>query len=346
MIMIKGGIRMAKIRVNKNKNFTTISNFHLRDINLSLKAKGLLTQMLSLPDGWDYTLAGLAKINKEGVDGITSAIKELEKYGYVTRKRVRDEKGRVRGTDYTVYEQPVKTEPLKQDNPEQEKPILEKPIQEKPIQEKPEQDNPIQEKPVQEKPRQLNTYILNTDLSNTNLINQPINQSINNINGNGLVDVEKYNKYLKLVKRNIEFDILSQTQDDDYRESLSGVVSLIADFCTFTTTPVKINGNLIPAELVKSKLLKLDSSDIEYVLHILNNTTKKITNPRVYTIAVLYNAKDTKKTFWQNEVNYDIFTSQKNKSVIKNSFNNFEKENLYTDEEIEERLRRKGQTCV
>lgn len=332
---------MAKIRVNKNKNFTTISNFHLRDINLSLKAKGLLTQMLSLPDGWDYTLAGLAKINKEGVDSITSAIKELEKYGYVTRKRVRDEKGRVRGTDYTVYEQPVKTEPLKQDNPEQEKPILEKPIQEKP-----EQDNPIQEKPVQEKPGQLNTYILNTDLSNTNLINQPINQSINNINGNGLVDVEKYNKYLKLVKRNIEFDILSQTQDDDYRESLSGVVSLIADFCTFTTTPVKINGNLIPAELVKSKLLKLDSSDIEYVLHILNNTTKKITNPRVYTIAVLYNAKDTKKTFWQNEVNYDIFTSPKNKSVIKNSFNNFEKENLYTDEEIEERLRRKGQTCV
>lgn len=332
---------MAKIRVNKNKNFTTISNFHLRDINLSLKAKGLLTQMLSLPDGWDYTLAGLAKINKEGVDGITSAIKELEKYGYVTRKRVRDEKGRVRGTDYTVYEQPVKTEPLKQDNPEQEKPILEKPIQEKPV-----QDNPIQEKPVQEKPRQLNTDILNTDLSNTNLINQSINQSINNINGNGLVDVEKYNKYLKLVKRNIEFDILSQTQDDDYRESLSGVVSLIADFCTFTTTPVKINGNLIPAELVKSKLLKLDSSDIEYVLHILNNTTKKITNPRVYTIAVLYNAKDTKKTFWQNEVNYDIFTSPKNKSVIKNSFNNFEKENLYTDEEIEERLRRKGQTCV
>lgn len=335
---------MAKIRVNKNKNFTTISNFHLRDINLSLKAKGLLTQMLSLPDGWDYTLAGLAKINKEGVDSITSAIKELEKYGYVTRKRVRDEKGRVRGTDYTVYEQPVKTEPLKQDNPEREKPILEKPIQEKP-----EQDNPIQEKPVQEKPGQLNTYILNTDLSNTNLINQPINQSINNINGNGLVDVEKYNKYLKLVKRNIEFDILSQTQDDDYRESLSGVVSLIADFCTFTTTPVKINGNLIPAELVKSKLLKLDSSDIEYVLHILNNTTKKITNPRVYTIAVLYNAKDTKKTFWQNEVNYDIFTSPKNKSVIKNSFNNFEKENLYTDEEIEERLRRlrrKGQTCV
>lgn len=327
---------MAKIRVNKNKNFTTISNFHLRDINLSLKAKGLLTQMLSLPDGWDYTLAGLAKINKEGVDSITSAIKELEKYGYVTRKRVRDEKGRVRGTDYTVYEQPVKTEPLKQDNPEQEKPILEKPIQEK----------PIQEKPVQEKPRQLNTDILNTDLSNTNLINQSINQSINNINGNGLVDVEKYNKYLKLVKRNIEFDILSQTQDDDYRESLSGVVSLIADFCTFTTTPVKINGNLIPAELVKSKLLKLDSSDIEYVLHILNKTTKKITNPRVYTIAVLYNAKDTKKTFWQNEVNYDIFTSQKNKSVIKNSFNNFEKENLYTDEEIEERLRRKGQTCV
>ena len=180
-----------------------------------------------------------------------------------------------------------------------------------------------------------NTYFNDTESTNQS-----------NINGNGLVDMEKYNKYLNLVKENIEFDILSQTKDDDYRESLSSVVNIIADFCTFTTTPVKINGNLISAELVKNKLLKLDSSDIEYVLHILNNTTKKITNPRVYTIAVLYNAKDTKKTFWKNEVNYNIFTSKKNKSVIKNSFNNFEKEKLYTDEEISERLRRKGQTCV
>ena len=180
-----------------------------------------------------------------------------------------------------------------------------------------------------------NTYFNDTESTNQS-----------NINGNGLVDMEKYNKYLNLVKENIEFDILSQTKDDDYRESLSSVVNIIADFCTFTTTPVKINGNLISAELVKNKLLKLDSSDIEYVLHILNNTTKKITNPRVYTIAVLYNAKDTKKTFWKNEVNYDMFTSKKDKSVIKNSFNNFEKEKLYTDEEISERLRRKGQTCV
>ena len=180
-----------------------------------------------------------------------------------------------------------------------------------------------------------NTYFNDTESTNQS-----------NINGNGLVDMEKYNKYLNLVKENIEFDILSQTKDDDYRESLSSVVNIIAAFCTFTTTPVKINGNLISAELVKNKLLKLDSSDIEYVLHILNNTTKKITNPRVYTIAVLYNAKDTKKTFWKNEVNYDMFTSKKDKSVIKNSFNNFEKEKLYTDEEISERLRRKGQTCV
>ena len=109
-----------------------------------------------------------------------------------------------------------------------------------------------------------NTYFNDTESTNQS-----------NINGNGLVDMEKYNKYLNLVKENIEFDILSQTKDDDYRESLSSVVNIIADFCTFTTTPVKINGNLISAELVKNKLLKLDSSDIEYVLHIIKQHNKK-----------------------------------------------------------------------
>lgn len=70
-----------------------------------------------------------------------------------------------------------------------------------------------------------NTYFNDTESTNQS-----------NINGNGLVDMEKYNKYLNLVKENIEFDILSQTKDDDYRESLSSVVNIIADFCTFTTT--------------------------------------------------------------------------------------------------------------
>lgn len=86
---------MAVCRVEKNKNYTTMSNYHLRDPNLSNKARGLLSTMLSLPDNWDYTTRGLAKICKDGVDGITAQLKELEQYGYLIRHRIRDTGGRI-----------------------------------------------------------------------------------------------------------------------------------------------------------------------------------------------------------------------------------------------------------
>lgn len=95
---------MAVFRVERIKDYTVMSNHHLRNKNLSLKAKGLLSQMLSLPDDWDYTLKGLAAINKESVDAIRTAIWELEDTGYVVRTRVRDERGCLRGCDYYVYE--------------------------------------------------------------------------------------------------------------------------------------------------------------------------------------------------------------------------------------------------
>ena len=72
---------MAVCRVEKNKNYTTMSNYHLRDPNLSNKARGLLSTMLSLPESWDYTTRGLAKICKDGVDGITAQLRELEQCG-------------------------------------------------------------------------------------------------------------------------------------------------------------------------------------------------------------------------------------------------------------------------
>ncbi len=83
-----------------------MSNHHLRNKELSLKAKGLLSQMLSLPEDWDYTLKGLSLINREKIDAIREAIKELERAGYIVRSRERDEKGRLRGADYVIFEQP------------------------------------------------------------------------------------------------------------------------------------------------------------------------------------------------------------------------------------------------
>ena len=95
---------MAVFRVERNKGYTVMSNHHLRNKELSLKAKGLLSQMLSLPEDWDYTLAGLSFINREKIDAIREAVKELERAGYIVRSRERDEKGRLRGADYVIFD--------------------------------------------------------------------------------------------------------------------------------------------------------------------------------------------------------------------------------------------------
>ena len=113
---------MSVFRVEKAKGYTVMSNHHLRNHTLSLKAKGLLSQMLSLPDDWDYTLQGLAQINKESIDAIREAVRELERAGYIKRSRERDERGCLRGIVYTIYEQPH-AEPTPEE-PTQEKPAL------------------------------------------------------------------------------------------------------------------------------------------------------------------------------------------------------------------------------
>ena len=97
---------MAVFRVERNTGYTVMSNHHLRNKELSLKAKGLLSQMLSLPEDWDYTLAGLSYINRESIDAIRTAVWELEKAGYITRRQGRDEKGKMTAIEYTIYEQP------------------------------------------------------------------------------------------------------------------------------------------------------------------------------------------------------------------------------------------------
>ena len=142
---------MAVFRIEKTRDYTVMANHHLRNTALSLKAKGLLSLMLSLPEDWDYTLAGLSFINREKIDAIREAVKELERAGYIVRSRERDEKGRLRGADYVIFEQP---QPPTPDLPTLENPTL---------------DNPTLEKPTQEKPTLENPMQLNKDIQRTNL---------------------------------------------------------------------------------------------------------------------------------------------------------------------------------
>ena len=149
---------MAVFRVERNKGYTVMSNHHLRNKELTLKAKGLLSQMLSLPEDWDYTLAGLSHINRESIDAIRTAIWELEKAGYITRRQGRDEKGKMTAIEYTIYEQPQP--------PRLENPILENPTPDKPILE-----NPTSENPTQLNKEELKTNLPKKENSNTDLLN-------------------------------------------------------------------------------------------------------------------------------------------------------------------------------
>ena len=143
---------MAVFRVEKTRDYTVMANHHLRNTELSLKAKGLLSLMLSLPEEWDYTTKGLSRICKDGVDSICAGVRELEEHGYVVRERIRNPNGQLGAIEYTILEQPRTSEPKR-----------EKPERENPVQANPVLDNPVLGKPEQENLAQLNTYRTNKD---------------------------------------------------------------------------------------------------------------------------------------------------------------------------------------
>lgn len=147
---------MAVFRVEKNKNYTVMSNYHFKDKRISLKAKGLLSQMLSLPEDWDYTIRGLSSINKEGIDAIKSTIKELEDNGYIKRNQLRNEKGAFGKMEYVVFEEP-QIQQIQINN----MPIVEKPLSDN-LLDLPIAENPLAVNPIAENPMQLNTNISNT----------------------------------------------------------------------------------------------------------------------------------------------------------------------------------------
>ena len=103
---------MGVVRVNKTANYTVLSNYHFKEKEMSLKAKGLLSLMLSLPDTWNYTIAGLVSLSKDGKDSVMSALGELEKFGYLIREQKVNSKGQFSGIEYNIFEQPQEKNPV------------------------------------------------------------------------------------------------------------------------------------------------------------------------------------------------------------------------------------------
>ena len=281
---------MAVFRIDKTRDYTVMSNHHLRNTELSLKAKGLLSLMLSLPDNWDYTTKGLARICKDGVDSICAAVRELEEHGYVIRERVRGANGQLGSIEYTILEQPAEPSP-ERENPVQVKPILE---------------NPVLGKPEQENPAQSNKDKSNTDLSITEQSN-PIRSNPPAPEGrNGTDGMEAREIYREIVYGNIEYDILREDNTVNH-DQLDEIAELIVDTVCSARKTIRIAGDDYPAEVVKSRFLKLDSSHVQYVIDCMKNNTTYVRNIKKYLLAALYNAPATINNYYSSLVQHDLY---------------------------------------
>lgn len=207
---------MAVFRVERTRDYTVMCNHHLKDSNLSLKAKGLLSMMLSLPDEWNYTTRGLAAICKEGVDAIGKTLKELELAGYIIRRQLRGKDGRISDTEYTIFEKPRKPSPPDTTLPDTENPYL---------------DNPDTEAPDTDNPAQLNTKKSNTQKSNTDLSST---HSFFLPAADGMTD--GFEKKAE-IREQIEYDILCQQYD---RMQLDELVEIMLEVAMNRSPTVKI----------------------------------------------------------------------------------------------------------
>ena len=292
---------MAVFRVEKTRDYTVMSNYHLKDSSLTLKSKGLLSMMLSLPDEWNYTTRGLAAICKEGVDSIGTALKELERAGYIQRHRLRDEKGKITDTEYVIFERPQIQPHTEQ--PKTALPHTEKPHTENPYMEKSDTALPCTDNPAQLNTNQIKTNKKNNDLSIINTSNPIQSNPKRNTDRNGMDEIEAYRK---IIKENIEYDILIINNPME-KIRIDEIVELITETVCTSREYLTIAGDDYPAELVKSKFLKIDSEHIEYVLDSLRKNTSDVRNIKKYMLAVLFNAPSTIDSYYSALVNHDMY---------------------------------------
>ena len=280
---------MAVFRIDKTKDYTVMANFHLRDKSLSLKAKGLLSLMLSLPEDWDYTTKGLAYICKDGVDSICAAVKELENAGYVQRKRNRNSQGRLTNVEYTILEKPSSTPEVQQAANQDTSPKRENPVLDNPVLENPRQDIPEQDLPKQEKPAQLNTNTsskekINTDLSNTHSffpsadVTSDCGQTERRITSGD-------------IRAQIEYEIMVQRYR---RDQLDELVEIMLEVALNRSPTIRIGRDAeYPTYFVQERFRKINALHIEKVMDGIAENRTRVYNTKAYLMAALFNSIST-----------------------------------------------------
>lgn len=330
-------------RVQKNANYTTMSNYHLKDKRLSYKAKGLLSVILSLPEGWDYSLKGLACISDDGVDGVRGGIRELEKFGYITRSvQTRNKRGQLSANEYLVYENPEQnpnfiaeketsdengiTEPnltalenptrLSSDANENISTALENPTRSSEHRETVSTalDFPITGNPITAKPSTVNpttgSLLNNKILTNQVLNNQSIHQSNEDRIDRTDYSQDKqdfsFSELKEKILENIEYDCFPENE----KVRVSELVNLMVDVISARSGTIRVNGADMPKSAVEKRFLSLEHEHIDYVLDAMKRSAPDVRNIRAYLITALYNAPVTMDSYWSAMADRDIRTGK------------------------------------
>ena len=282
---------MAVYRVERTRDYTVMSNCHLKDTSLSLKAKGLLSMMLSLPNEWNYNTRGLAAICKEGVDAIGSAIRELEGRGYIVRRQLRGTDGRITDTEYTIYEQPQHPDPPAPPDA----PGLDMPHPENPYVAGPDMAGPHPEMAAE----------LNINTSSKKKENTKRCSDLSVRPSTGVMGQTDVTDRRAQIMAQIEYDHIVTPAN---REQIDEFVELMLEVALTRSPTIHIGRDQeYPAALVQQRFAMLERTHIEKVLDGISENTTRVRNARAYLLAALFNAPSSTGNYYTMLVNHDLY---------------------------------------
>ena len=297
---------MAVYRVERTRDYTVMSNHHLKDTSLSLKAKGLLSLMLSLPDDWNFNMRGLSSICKEGLEAIGNALKELEKAGYMVRNQLRGANGRITDTEYIIYERPQEPAPADPDTagPDTPPPDTTLPYPGNPDVVEPDMADPSAENPALLNTKKSNTKKTNTQRPNIHSFPPPAPSAPPAAPVAPVEGMKEIYERREDIKAQIEYDLIAdlsnQTQLDEF-------VEIMLEVALSRSPTMKIGRDAeYPTAFVQQRFEQLNSEHIRKVLDGIQENTTRVWNTRAYLLAALFNAPATTDNHYTMLVNHDM----------------------------------------
>ena len=297
---------MPVFKVDKSRDFTVVANCVFKDRSLSAKAKGILVEMLSLPESWDYTLKGLTSLFSDGIDSIRQGINELEKHGYIVRERKRDARGRLGGMEYVIYETPQKPVENSIDSAYPESP-------------EPTTENPTQGSSAEEMPtvyKEINKYNKNKSMTfeiNKNSFLPEVSENLEvcvpvenpDCRPVGRKEISDTSRVREEIKRQIEYDVMVQRCQPSQLDEL--VEIMLEVWMNLSPTTRFSRDEVYPTVYVQDRYSRLNAEHIEQVLDGIRENTSKVMHTKAYLMKCLFNAPETLESKVMMDVNHDLF---------------------------------------